>query len=87
MPYRAQVLPKVMRFIQRNPELRRLWEERRPHLLESPRLGQGIRHLREQFSCNYRLRLDDWRILYEVDEQHEAILVYRARLRDHAYDP
>jgi mRNA-degrading endonuclease RelE of RelBE toxin-antitoxin system len=87
MPYKVQVVPKVMKFIQRNPELRRLWEERRPHLLESPRLGQGIRHLREQFHCNYRIRLDVWRLLYEVDDESGVVRLYRARARDNAYDP
>ena len=87
MPYRIEEHPKVSRLIRKNPELRGLWEQRRSSLESSPRFGQGIQHLRYEYQCNYRLRLHVWRLLYEVDDESNAVRVYRARLRDDAYDP
>lgn len=87
MPYTICLHHRVERFLSRNHTLEGLWALRREELANSPTSGRGIRHLVDEFFCNYRLRLDVWRVLYEVDEQHETILVYRARPRDHAYDP
>lgn len=87
MPYEILLHRKVQRYLVRNHTLRELWESRREALILNPRQGQGIRHLTDLFICNYRLRLDVWRILYEVSDESQLISVYRARLRDDAYDP
>ncbi len=86
MSYTIWLHRKVSRVLSKNYTLNRLWESRREELAVSPKSGHGIRHLADEFFCNYRIRLDTWRVLYEVDEENETILVYRARSRDDAYD-
>ncbi|MCI0558766.1 MAG: hypothetical protein MN733_09740 [Nitrososphaera sp.] len=86
MPYEIRMHPSVERFLRRNRRLRELWDSRKDSLALSPRFGQGIRHLRGDLACNYRLRLDVWRMLYEINDETRTVLIYRARTRDDAYD-
>ncbi|NQT34065.1 type II toxin-antitoxin system RelE/ParE family toxin [bacterium] len=52
-------------------------------LADSPR-PRGCRKPRGS-RTDYRLRIGDWRIVYEVDDERRVVRVFRVTLRKHAY--
>lgn len=52
-------------------------------LADSPR-PRGCRKLRGSHT-DYRLRVGDWRIVYEVDDERRVVRVFRVTLRKDAY--
>ena len=53
-------------------------------LREEPRPG-GVRKIAGS-ERTWRVRVRDYRVIYEIDDRESVVTVFRVRLRDKAYD-
>jgi mRNA interferase RelE/StbE len=65
------------------PVLERIWEAIRT-LEQNPR-PPAARKLRHPAIGEFRLRVGDWRVFYDVDEENRAVVVLRVMHRREAY--
>ena len=81
MKYQVELKPRAIRDLKRIPhkEGKRIVEKLR--LLENNLQGD-VKRL-TNYTPEYRMRVGDWRVLFEVEG--EEIIVYRIRCRKEAY--
>jgi mRNA interferase RelE/StbE len=78
MPYRIRITETAEREIRRLPgHVRQRARQAVSHLGEEPR-SAGAKELRERPGF-YRVRLDGWRIIYQIDDQIQMVTILRAR--------
>ena len=81
MKYQLELKPRVIKDLNKIPktEVRRIVEKIR--ILEDNLRG-NVKQLTNH-TLEYRLRVGDWRVLFEIED--EKIVIYRIRHRKHAY--
>ena len=65
------------------PVLERIWEAVQG-LKQSPR-PPAARKLRHPAIGDYRLRVGDWRVFYDIDEDTKVVIILRVMHRREAY--
>jgi mRNA interferase RelE/StbE len=65
------------------PVLERIWKAVQA-LKQNPR-PPSARKLRHPAIGEYRLRVGDWRVFYDIDEENKAIVILRVMHRREAY--
>ena len=87
MPFEVEITPEGLRHLNRLPEKVRaaVIEAILGTIAENPhRAGKP---LRGELEGLYSARRGDFRIIYEIDEDAEVVLVHRAQHRRTAYRP
>ena len=75
--------PKAARFLKKaDPSLRRKIRENLAELVDSPE-EKGERLIHSPF---WRLRVGDYRVIYEIDEEHSRVIVLFIGHRRDVYD-
>ena len=84
MAYRLAIRPAAERDLRAltSPILRRV-DARIQALVDNPR-PRGVEHLRGP-QGGFRLRVGDYRILYDVDDAQQVVIIGRVRHRRDAY--
>lgn len=87
MSYRIEITPEGLRHMDRLPKKIRaaVLEAIFGTIAENPR--RAGKELRGELEGLYSARRGDFRIVYEIDEEAEVILVHRAQHRRAAYRP
>jgi mRNA interferase RelE/StbE len=77
--------PRVQKELDRldRPVLKRVWEAAQV-LKQNPR-PPAARKLHHPAIGEYRLRVSDWRVFYDVDEKTKTIVILRVMHRREAY--
>jgi len=84
MPYRVEILPKAVKELGKLPRKDRLRIVNRiDDLAETPR-PDGVVKLKGH-NHRYRIRVGEYRVLYEIDDAVLRVLVIRVRHRRDAY--
>jgi mRNA interferase RelE/StbE len=65
------------------PILERVWEA--VQILKRNPRPPATRKLRHPAVVEYRLRVGDWRVFYDVDEEAKAVVILRVMHRREAY--
>ena len=82
MSFRVFLHPKAARFLKKaEPSLRRRIREDLVELADSPEKGERLMH-----SPFWRIRVGDYRILYEIDREHSRVIVLFIGHRRDVYD-
>lgn len=83
--YSLRILPSARRELEslHDPLLRRVAASMR-HLAVDPR-PRGSRKL-VGTHADYRVRVGDYRIVYEVDDRQRTVTIYRVRHRSQVYE-
>ena len=84
-PYEVDVHRAVQKFLNKHPELREKWDVIVAQVLDSPRFGTHIDHLKGGWMCSYRWNEGTYRIKYEVLDDRGKIHFYDANTRGDAY--
>ena len=83
--YRIEIFPAARRELEKlGPLLVGRVAEAIAELSSNPR-PRGCRKLTDS-DCDYRVRVGDYRVLYEVSDKEKLVSVYRVRHRSRAYD-
>jgi mRNA interferase RelE/StbE len=83
LSFRVFLHPKAARFLKKaNPSLRRRIREDLMELTDSPEeTGERLRH-----SPFWRIRVGDYRAIYEIDREHNRVIVLFIGHRRDVYD-
>lgn len=82
MRFKVLLHPKAARFLQKmNTSSRDQIRQGLIELEDSPEKGERLRH-----SPFRRLRIGDWRVIYEVDEEKTEVIILFIGHRKNVYD-
>ena len=83
--YAVNIHREVKKFLKTHPDLDQVWSQIENQILQSPRSGPNIDHLRGDWYCSYRWRSGPYRIKYEVHDIDAEIHFYDAGTRGDVY--
>ena len=83
--YQVIVLPRAARFIDCHPDLEARVNGILQYLPVNPYTGTRIAHLKGRFHCRRRWREGDYRILYDIIEDDQAVEIFDADNRGQTY--
>jgi mRNA interferase RelE/StbE len=82
MPYKLRYYPEVQRKLRDLPErIRRGVSDAILDLIGDP-YPPTAEELRDNLAGTWKIKLDGWRILYEVDEQDRVVKIVNVKRRD-----
>ena len=84
-PYQVTLHRNVRKFLRTHPDLEGRWDGIVDQILESPRLGAHIDHLKAPWFCSYRWDEGSYRVKYDVYEDDREIYFYDANNRGDIY--
>lgn len=83
--YQVDSDKRVRKFLKRHPDLAEKWPSIRDSLAQRPHTGTHITHLKGQFHCSRRWRVDPYRILFDIDNSAQRVYVFDADTRQNIY--
>ncbi len=83
--YQVRLHRAVRRFLRTHPDLESKWDDIVDQIMQSPRLGVHIDHLKAPWFCSYRWDEGSYRIKYDVNDDDEEIHFYDANNRGDVY--